>query len=112
VCKPSAVTVDWVKKGCHIHVHGVELTVAPDHQGGVIFRPYFSTTPVAQATRALKTAREDCLSNPAWRERWIRDIEHARDDYMPGVEGAHKSWANGRMLEFTFLILALKRYEA
>jgi hypothetical protein len=36
VCLPSAVADDWVKKGCHIHVHGVELTVAPDHQGGVV----------------------------------------------------------------------------
>jgi hypothetical protein len=111
VCLPSVVTDDWVKKGCHIHVDGVELTVAPDHEGGVIFRPYFSTTSVARATRAIRIARDDCLSDPAMRKLWTRAIKNA-SRYMLGYEGAHKSWANGRMLEFKFLVLALERYEA
>ena len=29
----SAVTDDWVAKGCHIHIDWVELAVRPDHDG-------------------------------------------------------------------------------
>lgn len=111
MCQPSKVSDDWVVKGCHIHIGGVELTVAPDHRGTVVFRPFFSMTPVALADKAIKTANEDCLSDPAIRDRWIRTIRGATR-YMLGYEGKYKSLANGRMLKFKFLILALQRYKA
>jgi hypothetical protein len=109
MCRPSVVTEDWVKKGCHIHVGAVELVVRPDHLGGVVFRPWFSKTPPEQAAVAIKIAREQCLADEDMRRRWIRDIEHAAL-YMLGYEGSLESLANGRLLEFKFLVLALERY--
>jgi hypothetical protein len=110
MCRPSVVTEDWVKKGCHIHVNGVELVVRPNHLGGVVFRPWFTMTPSVRAAAAIKTAREICLPDKDMRRRWIRDIEHAAL-YILGYGGSLQSLANGRLLEFKFLVLALERYE-
>ncbi len=110
MCNPSIVAEDWVIKGCHIHVDGVELSVAPDHLSGIVFQAVFSSTPTAKLLKAIKTAKEICLPDKRVRARWIRDTERAKR-YMLSYEGHLQSLANGRMLEFTFLVLALKRYE-
>jgi hypothetical protein len=99
---------DWVQKGFHIHIDEVELTVSPDHLGGVIFQTWFASTPSDRAAQALKIAREVCLPDPDVRKRWIRDAGRAIR-YMLSFPGW--SLANGRMIEFKFLILALERYE-
>lgn len=109
MCHTSTVTDDWVTKGCHIHIGSVELVIAPDHQQGVVFKSFFSGTPDAEARRAIKIARENCLADEAVRKKWIRDIGHAVS-YMLSFEGEPRRLANGRMLEFKFLILALERY--
>src|SRR5690348_14064384 len=77
VCDPSKISQDWVEKGFHIHVDGVELTVSPDHLGGVMFQVWFSSTPTEDAARAIKTAKDDCLPNWDVRLRWIRDAQRA-----------------------------------
>lgn len=44
MCEPSKVTEDWVTKGMHIHVKGVELNIFTTHRNsGFAFRPVFST---------------------------------------------------------------------
>src|SRR5581483_11104755 len=103
MCKHSVVTDDWVKKGCHIHVEGVELTLAPDHNGKVLVRPYFSMEDDKDVERALKTAIEVCLADTAVREKWIQALRGAIV-FMLGYQGVYKELANGRMLEFRFLI--------
>jgi len=109
MCQPSIVSEDWIIKGCHIHVDGVELVVFPDHRGQVGFRPFFATTPFDQARQAIKTAYETCLPDPEVRERWINRLNAARL-LMLGYSGVLYSLANGRMAEFKFLRIAVERW--
>src|SRR6266550_4421003 len=36
ICRPSTVSDDWVFKGFHINVEGIELRVRPGHRRGMI----------------------------------------------------------------------------
>jgi hypothetical protein len=112
MCQASKVTNDWVVKGCHIHIGPVELRVFPDHLGGVGFRSFFAVTKEKkrQVAAAIKTATDNCLKDSAVRERWIRSIRQAIR-YMLSFDGEPSSLANGRMLEFKFLIIALEQHE-
>jgi hypothetical protein len=111
MCQASRVSNDWVVKGCHIHIGAVELSVFPDDKGGVGFKPFFAVRPKDQqsVTRALRMASEECLPDPKVRERWIRSLNQATA-YMLSFDGEPKALANGRMLEFKFLKIALERY--
>jgi hypothetical protein len=111
MCRASVVTDDWVVKGCHIHVDGVELAVRPDHLGGVTFKKVFASTPDDVADAAIRRARRDCLPDPAVRDRWRRDLGRAME-YVRTYHGELAELANGRQLEFRFLIVALDRYGA
>jgi hypothetical protein len=112
MCQASKVTNDWVVKGCHIHIGGIELAVFPDHKGSLNFRPFFKVTPerATAVANALKMAQEECLPNPEIRERWIRSLNQGTT-YMLSYVGQLSSRANGRMLEFKFLKIALERYQ-
>jgi len=112
MCDASKVAYDWVVKGCHIHIGRIEVTVFPNHLGGVGFKSFFAVTPKNknEVDAAIKTASEDCLEDPKVRDRWIRSLRQAIR-FMISFEGEPSSLANGRMLEFKFLILALERYE-
>jgi hypothetical protein len=39
----SSIAPDWVDKGCHLHVGSVEIALRPDHLGGLVCRPIFSS---------------------------------------------------------------------
>jgi hypothetical protein len=112
MCEPSKVAEDWVIKGCHIHVDGVELAVLPDHEGKVAFRPVFSTTPAARAKAAIKTATDDCLADAETRKDWIAKLDMARV-YMLQFTPGHglATLANGRMFEFQMLKIAIQRWK-
>ena len=88
----------------------MELAVRPDHQRGVVFRTVFGSTQHSAAAKAIRTAVDVCLPNPDVRKTWIAAIRRAML-YMLGYEGDLEKLANGRMAEFTFLIIALERYE-
>jgi len=109
MCEPSKIADDWVIKGCHIHVAGVELRVVCDHRGGVAFKPVFSNTPHHQLASALKEAIEECLPDAQVRQRWIQRLS-AASSYMLNYEGELSARANGKMLEFRFLRLAIARW--
>jgi hypothetical protein len=111
MCQASAVASDWLTKGCHVHVDGVELAVRPDHQRGVVFRAVFSSTPEKTVDAAIKRAIRDCLSNADVRHRWIRHIEGAMTN-MLSDDSALRELARGRLREFNFLRIALLRYGA
>jgi hypothetical protein len=85
------------------------LVVRPDHVGGVTFREFFSGDDPADVDRAVRHARGACLPDPAVRERWVRDARRAMG-FMRTYRGELRPLANGRLLEFRFLILALERY--
>jgi hypothetical protein len=94
----------------HIHVLGVELVVFTTHEpSGFAFRPYFSSTDAERARAAIKHAREVCLPDPAMRERWMRRLEMARV-YMLNYKGKLAKLANGRMLDFKLIRIAIQRW--
>jgi hypothetical protein len=107
----SIVTNDWVVKGCHIHMGAVELAVFPDHKGGVGFRSVFAVTARNRdaINAALNSVVHDCLQDPLVRSRWIRSLRNAII-FMVSFDGEPSTLANGRMVEFKFLIDALERY--
>ena len=86
MCRPSPVSDDWVVKGCHIHVDGVELAVRPAHtptyQDGVVFKKVFRSTSNLAFQAAARKAREECLPDPMVRARWRRALEHAKATYQ------------------------------
>ena len=111
MCEASKVTNDWVVKGCHIHIKAVELRVFPNHKGGLGFKSFFAVTPRnhTAVTEAISMAEKECLPDPQVRKRWIRSLNRAMS-YMLSFDGEPSTIANGRMLEFRFLIIALERY--
>jgi hypothetical protein len=85
--------------------------VFPDHKGGLGFKPFFAVTPQNKkdVTEALKVIQEKCLPDPKVRKLWIRSLDQAML-FMLSFDGEPATLANGRMLEFKFLKLALQRY--
>lgn len=111
MCQASKVADDWVVKGCHIHIGSVELRVFPNHLAGVGFAPFFRVTAKNRndVAAAVKTATEKCLNNPDIRQHWIDALTRATRAMM-SFRGQPRSLANGRVIEFKFLRIALERY--
>jgi hypothetical protein len=109
MCEPSKVTDDWVTKGCHIHVNGVELNVYTNYSGRIDFRAVFTSTHEERVKEAIKAAFDDCLADPDVRRRWIRRLEMGRI-FMLDYRGELHRLANGRMLEFKFIRIAIERW--
>jgi hypothetical protein len=97
-----------------MHVDGVELAVRPTHSvrylDGIIFKKAFHSTSESAFVAAEKKAREVCLADATVRMQWRRSLEHARE-YVRAFTGRPASLANGRQLEFTFLMRHLDAYE-
>src|SRR5687767_5777227 len=107
MCEASIIADDWVTKGCHIDVNGIELMVYDDHKGQVCFRPVFSSTSNDEWKEAVKLAYDLCLPDPLVRKRWIAKLNSATV-HMLGYRGELISLARGRMAEFKFLRLAIE----
>jgi hypothetical protein len=114
MCRPSTVTDDWVVKGCHIHVDGVELAVRPAHNeaylDGFVFKKVFRSTSDEAFEAAAKKAREECLTDPIVRGRWRRSLQGAIE-FVRLFTGEPADKANGRQYEFLRLIWHLDAYE-
>ena len=96
MCRISAVSEDWVGKGCHVHVASVELALRPDHLGGIVFRPVFSTTDDWQlwvAARLVEAKLDDVL----WCNKLKDTIERAMTHLM-GVQGPNYDLGGGDCL--------------
>src|SRR5438128_1673680 len=67
MCRPSTVGDDWVVKGCHIHVDGIELVMRPTHSAayldGIVFKRFFGSTSDRAFQAAEKKARKECLAD-------------------------------------------------
>ncbi len=113
MCRPSTVMEDWVVKGCHIHVDGVEIAVCPSHspkyKDGVVFKKVFRSTSSEAFKAAERKAREECLPDPQIRKRWIRALKGGMK-FVRSFTGEPADKANGRQFEFKLLILHLKTY--
>lgn len=110
MCLPSVVADDWIVKGFHIHVNGIELAVRPNHTGGVKFSSVFSGPAEADILAAIRQATEECLPNHNVRNRWLESVERARL-HLISHRGILRSLAIGRGAEMHFLQIALKRYK-
>jgi hypothetical protein len=109
MCRISAVSEDWVGKGCHVHVASVELALRPDHLGGIVFRPVFSS-PDVWAIDAAARLVEAKLDDDFWRNKLKDTIERAMTHLM-GVQGPFYDLARGRLFELRMLVIALERWE-
>ena len=109
MCEPSKVADDWVTKGCHIHVDGVELNIFTNHLGTIDFRAVFSGTPEDRVKAAIRAAYERCLPDADMRRRWVQRLEMARI-HMLGYDGDLASLANGRMFDFKMIRIAIQRW--
>src|SRR5438874_1434716 len=107
MCRASTVTDDWVVKGCHIHVDGVELAIRPTHSldfmDGFVFKKVFRSTADGVFLAAARKARSECLTNGYVRARWRRALQNAIE-YVRGFAGELAALANGRQYEFMRLI--------
>lgn len=107
MCEISKVAEDWVVKGCHIHVGGVELLVRPNHLGGIVMKKAFSCTEDRDADAAIRVATQ-WLAEVENRQKLFDAIGKARR-FMLGEFGQMRDLARGRGAEFTFLLAALRR---
>ncbi len=105
----SAISEDWVVKGCHIHIDAVELAVRPDQFGQLIFRKVFSSTSDADFDIAARIAM-DLLRKPEFRDK-LRDSVTRAMTYLMGITGRKRSLARGRLYEFKFLLIAIRSLE-
>lgn len=107
MCKPSVISDDWVVKGFHLHVQGIELAVRPGHERGkVVFRSVFSRKPPKAVQSAVEWVHKNCLADAKVKAQWHQTIEKAID-YLSGYNGELAQLARGRMAELTFLKRAL-----
>jgi hypothetical protein len=112
MCHPSVISDDWVTKGFHLHVEGIELAVRPGNRRGMIlFRPCFASTSRQDADAAERAVRDRCLANHRVRTQWCDTINRAIS-FLGGYDGALAELANGRKAELSFLKRALIAYKA
>jgi hypothetical protein len=109
MCTPSPPADDWVEKGFHVRIDGIELVARPNHLGGITFQSFFSSDADARVTAAIRTAEGKCLADPRVRGQWIKRIEAAKT-HLAGQNGELRILALGRLAELHFLEIALRRY--
>jgi hypothetical protein len=101
---------DWVVKGCHLHVGELELGVRPDHRGGIVLRPIFSSADQRDLDAAIRLVMAQ-LDDPTWRGKLGEAVERAMA-FLMGIEGVLRPLARGRLRELKMLSVALERWES
>lgn len=111
ICRPSAIYDDWVLKGFHVHVEGIELALRPGHQTGMIAcKRVFRSDSWVEIDAAKRLLIQKCLSSKIVRDRWVETLGRAMD-YLNGYTGDLPDKANGRKYEFRRLQKALLAYK-
>src|SRR6185503_19545535 len=98
MCDPSVVADDWITKGFHLTIDGVELAVRPDHLGGVVFRRVFASTSPDMMRDAIRAAVRDCLEDEDVRSQWINRINSAML-HLDANTSVLRQLAKGRLAE-------------
>jgi len=110
ICRPSTIYDDWVLKGFHVHVEGIELAVRPGHKKGmIVLKRVFRSDSWDEIDAASQLLTRDCLSSKIVRDRWIATLGRAMK-YLDGYTGDLPELANGRKYEFRRLQKALLAY--
>lgn len=110
MCEPSVIAPDWIVKGFHLKIGGVELAVRPDHKGEVMFQPVFSSGDAAFVDQAIRIAKRDCLPDLNVRNQWIKRINSVML-LLISERGGLQLRARGRLAEMNYLKIALTRYD-
>ena len=97
VFKISPLAADWVNKGFHIRIDGVELAM-------IVFKPVFSSTPAKVVKDAIRKA-EAKLDEAETRRTVHRDAVRARD-YLRSMRTERSLARSG---ELNFLIKAIEK---
>lgn len=103
--RSQKIAPDILNKGVHFNVGMIELRAAPNHNGGLVFKPVYSQFArknPGSLDAAIKQANES-LNSPEFRA-WL--MKHAEK----GFEMA-QSTGNPKALEFKFLLHALRRFK-
>ncbi|RLC18181.1 MAG: hypothetical protein DRI57_08750 [Deltaproteobacteria bacterium] len=104
VFKISPLAADWVNKGFHIRIDGVELAMRPGRNGTIVFKPVFSSTPAKVVKDAIRKA-EAKLDEAETRRTVHRDAVRARD-YLRSMRTERSLARSG---ELNFLIKAIEK---
>jgi hypothetical protein len=96
----SKISPDWVTKGAHIKIGGIELKVLPGNGGSVVFKAVFSSD-MKNADAAIRAA-EIALQDVSFRQALLDTVERA----IPYVVG---QGAPGKSAELKFLADALRK---
>jgi hypothetical protein len=107
MCRISKPAFDWVTKGFHLHVHGIEVVMRPDHKGGIVFKKWFRSDSDQDAHPAIKRAQE-LLHDIEWRRTFHREARRARD-FLSEITGNLQQNAQGKCVELTYLLAALRK---
>lgn len=111
LCRPSSIYDDWVLKGFHVHVEGIELAVRPGHQPGmIVLKRVFRSDSAAEIDAAKRLLIGKCLSSKIVRDHWVQTLGRAMD-YLNGYGGDLPEKANGRKYEFRRLQKALLAFK-
>jgi RHS repeat-associated protein len=91
---------DWVTKGVHITVEGVELMVRPDHKGGIVFKP-IGLVAKKEVEEAIKYAHK-LLRDKEFIKKLL-EISLKGRDYLKPINPAKSG-------EVHFIIKALEKF--
>ena len=79
----------------------------PDHKGGIIFKKWYRSDSDKEAHPAIKRAQE-LLLDIDWRRIFLREALRARD-FLRDISGRMEQIAQGKCVELTFLLAALRK---
>jgi RHS repeat-associated protein len=94
---------DWVTKGAHIKVDGVEIKVLPGKDGEIVFKSVFSSTPEEKVRAAINKAQA-ALEDSAFRARLSSVVGRAVKHFGKGT-----AMARAKSFELRMLVKAIAK---
>jgi pretoxin HINT domain-containing protein len=101
----SPVAEDWVVKGAHISVGGIELAVRPGLDGSIVFKSVFASQESGRVAAAIKRAEEALRADVRFQQALLRSAR-AAVEYLGGSTSA---LGRARSGEVRFLVKALEK---
>lgn len=105
--------LDIVQKRLHFHApRGVELSVRPNHEGGVSFDTPFSKYKQGDVEYAVKEANQRFSDNPAWRDEIRTNAAKGKHLLTNDYNGTKlEAAAKGRAAELHFVEKAVNNHD-
>ena len=74
IIKSQKIAPDLLTKGVHFNIGKIELKALPDHKGGIVFKPVFSSYNQKEVEKAISIAN-DSLKSESFRDFLIKHSE-------------------------------------